>query len=112
MELSVYNNGSDDKCFVFGHQFGPGFIALADCIEDAIDEWDERHGQRVDYEADAATLRDYGPTDEEAIDKAMCDGDIRINSGGTTVWVDHYEWVREFDSIAAAFAFAFGVSDT
>ena len=112
MELSVYNNESDDKCFVFGHQFGPVFVAITDDLEDAIDEWDERHGQRVDYEEDATTLRDYGPTDEEAVEKAMYDGDIRINSGGTTVWVDHYEWVREFDSIAAAFAFAFGVSDT
>ena len=112
MKLSVYNNGSEDRCFVMGHQFGPGFVALTDDLEDAMDEWDERHGQRVDYEADAIALRDYGPTDEEATEKALEDGDIRINSGGTAVWVDPYEWIREFDSIAAAFAFAFGVSDT
>lgn len=93
---------ADQKAYVLGAQFGPMLLVVTNSIEEAIDEWDERYGTRVDVDADARTLADYGPDTESAVDAAMSHGDIRINDGGTMVWVDHYEWCREFDSIRAA----------
>ena len=93
---------ADQKAYVLGYQFGPMLLVVTNSIEEAIDEWDERYGTRVDVDADADTLGDYGPTIEEAITNAMEHGEIRVNYGGTMVWVDHYEWCREFDSIRAA----------
>lgn len=88
--------------FVLGAQFGPMLLAVNCCgLQQASDEWDERHGERV--EPDDAALADYeGETVADRIESAMNDGDIRINDGGTTVWVDHYEWVREFATPAEA----------
>lgn len=111
MKLNVYNDGSD-KAYVFGHQFGPVFVAITDSLEEAINRWDEDHGHRVDIENDAAALADYGDDTESAIDRAAVSGDTRINDSGTVVWVDHCEWVREFDTIGEAFAFAFGITQT
>lgn len=108
MKLNVWNDGGN-RAFVFGHQFGSVFVAITDSLDEALDQWDEDHGRRV--ELDDPDLADYGPDTDAAIEKALDDGDIRINDGGTTVWVDHYEWVREFPTIADAFAFAFGISD-
>lgn len=93
---------ADQKAYVLGVQFGPMLLVVTNSVEEAIDEWDERYGQRVDFEADAGMLSDYGPDAESAVDAAMSHGDIRVNDGGTMVWVDHYEWCREFDSIRAA----------
>lgn len=106
MKLSVWNDGAD-KAFVFGDDSGPTFVAITDDIHEALHEWDERFGRRV--EPDDPDLADYGPDTESAITHAVGYGDIRINDGGTTVWVNHYEWVREFEDIAPAFANAFGI---
>ena len=93
---------ADQKAYVLGVQFGPMLLVVTNSMAEAVDEWDERHGTRVDLEADASTLADYGPDTESAVEAAMLQGDIRINDGGTMVWVDPYEWCREFDSIRAA----------
>ena len=98
-----YYRGCDSRkrgCIVIGHQFGPCLYAFECDLEEAIDEFDERYGTRVD--ANDPDLADYGDTPDEQFEKAMSDGEIRINDGGTVVWVDHYEWMREFDSRRAA----------
>ena len=104
--MQVWNDGGS-KAFVFGHQFGPAFIALSDSVEDALSEWDERFGEPV--EEDDPALSDY-PGDEpwKQAGAAIDDGDIRVNDGGTVVWVDPYEWFREFEDIAEAFKYALG----
>jgi len=93
---------ADQKAYVLGVQFGPMLLVVTNSIEEAVNEWDERYGTRVDFDADADTLEDYGPDTESALEAAMSHGEIRINDGGTMVWVDPYEWCREFDSIRAA----------
>ena len=81
--------------YVVGSAMGPHLYANCSGVEEALDEWDERHGTRVDWETDRATLADYdGATIEEQVESAMMAGDLRMNDGGTTVWVDHYEWMR------------------
>ena len=99
---SHYPTHRNNRAIVLGHQFGPTLLVVTDLLQEAIDEWDERHGERVNPDTDADILSDYGPTTEEAIEAAMNCGDIRINDGGTMVWVDHYEWAREFQSISEA----------
>lgn len=93
--------------FVFGDQFGWKLLTLeADC-DDALSEFDERHGTRV--EPSDVDLQDYdGATLADKYESAMNAGDIRVNSGGTTVWVDHYEWMREFPTVSEARAFLRG----
>lgn len=92
---SRYSHG--ERYHVLGTQFGPMLLCANASLEDALDEWDERYGERVDVVIDRTTLTDYdGATAQEQIESAMNCGDIRINSGGTMVWVDHYEWVRSF----------------
>lgn len=89
--------------YLFGWQFGPVVAICADGIGAALDVWDEHYGQRVDVVADADTIRDYAPAkgyegDDDTAARlctALDDGDVRINDGGTTVWVDHSEWCRE-----------------
>jgi len=93
---------ADQKAYVLGVQFGPMLLVVTNSMAEAVDEWDERHGTRVDLEADASTLADYGPDTESAVEAAMLQGDIRINDGGTMVWVDPHEWCREFGSIRDA----------
>ena len=94
---------ADQKAFVLGlHMVGPMLLVVTNSMEEAIDEYDERYGARVDFEADADTLADYGPDTESAVEAAMLHGEIRINDGGTMVWVDPAEWCREFESIRAA----------
>lgn len=120
-DLQVWNDGSDEKAYVLGHQFGACLVAITDSLDAAFDEFDERFGERVKFDgSDDTTLSDYHQQQEDetiddwrvaAVDKATECGDIRINDGGTVVWADHYEWIREFDSIGAAFAFAFGLED-
>ena len=91
------------KVFVLGAQFGPMLYCIgADC-EEALNEFDERHGRRVGTYADDIDLRDYGPDAESAIENAMNDGDVRINDGGTVVWVDHYEFMHEFANLKEAY---------
>lgn len=93
---------ADQKAYVLGYQFGPQLLVVTNSIQEAFDAFDELCGTPVDFAEDASTLADYGETAEEAIEAAMNCGDIRVNDGGTFVWVDPYEWVREFDSIRAA----------
>lgn len=92
---------SDAPIVVIGHMFGPCLVTVHAGLDDAIDEFDERFGTRVD--ADDPDLNDYpGATIGDRIESAMNDGEIRVNGGGTMVWVDHYEWMREFRSKAEA----------
>ena len=89
------------RAFVLGWQFGPKMLATCCSLEEAIVEFDERYGTRV--EADDSALLDYdGATTDERIESAMAQGDIRVNDGGTMVWVDPYEWAREFATIREA----------
>ena len=89
--------------YVLGAQFGPMLWANCSGPEEALHEWDERHGERVDWENDASTLADYGTTQEAQLEAAMNYGDIRINDGGTMVWVDPDEWVNgPFPTLSAA----------
>ena len=109
IELTVFDGGWDDSkpSWVFGWQFGPVFIAYRCGLEEACDEWDEQHGQRL--EDDLQSLADYkGEDDAERLETAMADGDLRCNDGGTMVWVDPYEWCREFSNPALATLFARG----
>lgn len=94
--------GTDDtrKVFVLGYQFGPMMITRNASLEEAIDEFDEKFGTRV--KPNDPDLKDYGDTPEEAVEEAMNSGDIRINDGGTMVWVDHSEWFREFPNYGSA----------
>lgn len=93
---SVYLSGDQHgQHVVIGTQFGGTMIAFHASLEDATDEWDERFGERL--ENDPAALADYpGEDDAAKVESAHNDGDLRTNSGGTTVWVDHYEWFRTF----------------
>jgi hypothetical protein len=98
------------KAFVLGVQFGPMLLVASESYEEALEEFDERHGDRVD--AASIDLLDYpGETTSDRVESAMNCGDIRMNSGGTTIWVDHYEWLREFDTIREAGMFFRGVSE-
>lgn len=77
-----------------GWQFGPVAAILATSAEDALDEFDEHYGERVEP-TDSALLDYDGPSLWVRVCAAMDAGDVRINSGGTTVWVDPYETMRE-----------------
>lgn len=102
MEIRKYF-GTGSNVFVVGNQFGPCLLAIDSDIQETIDEYDERFGDRVNPEDSA--LKDYeGETLDDRITSAMESGDIRINDGGTMVWVDPYEWVKEFPTEAAAIA--------
>lgn len=89
--------------FAIGHQFGPTLLVKAYSCETAFDVFDEHCGERVDP-ADPALL-DYEPSDPLGLEDvtltgarilaAMDSGEIRINDGGTTVWADPNEWMRE-----------------
>ena len=85
------------RWFLMGWQFGPVAAILATSAGDAVDEWDEHYGERVD--PDDPALSDYVcPPDASARSRvcaAMDAGDVRINGGGTTVWVDPHETMRE-----------------
>lgn len=115
-------------CFVLGYEFGPVLLAVACHLEDAIDEMDELpSAQQVDWEADKDTILDYvdsytgdefDPEDlseetqlQRGFYAAMDCGEIRMNDGGTTVWVSHYEWFREFDTVREAGQFIRGEED-
>ena len=89
------------EVFVFGAQFGPQLVCSSATPEDALSEFDEQFGERVT--ADDVAIQDYkGATTEAKIEAAMSSGDIRINDGGTTVWVDPYEWMETFENRTAA----------
>jgi len=94
----------EQKAYVLGTKLGPMLLVVTNSKVEATDEWYERLGERaeVDVDADASALADYGPTIDEAIDNAISRGAIRINYDGIMVWVYHYEWCREFESIRAA----------
>lgn len=85
------------KWFAFGHQFGPTLFVKAMDEGEVLDVWDEHCGERVDP-SDPALL-DYDVTDGQLKEAdggrlgacffaAMNCGDIRMNDGGTVVWVD------------------------
>lgn len=96
------------RAFVVGSAFGPHLLAVTDDAIDAIDEWEERHGERVDP-TDSA-LADYpGATVEARVEAAIADGDIWVGSGGTMTWADHYLWVREYPNAREAGAAFRGV---
>lgn len=80
---------------VVGDEWGPWVLYVGGDVCDALDEFDERHAHRV--EVDDPALADYG-----GLEAAIDDGSIRINSGGTTVWVSDYEWLRTFASVRDA----------
>lgn len=108
MKLDFYR-GCDYRApfFVLGFAFGPVMLTAEAELEDAIEEFDERHGERVDFD-DAALLDYEGADTQERTFAAMDCGDIRVNGGGTFVWVDPYEWVREFETAREAMAFVRG----
>jgi hypothetical protein len=95
--------GTGRGVFVLGHAFGPCLLAVDSDMGEAFDEWDERFGER--FQSEDRALADYeGDTPEAKFENAMICGDIRINDGGTAVWVDPYEWVREFKTEDEAIA--------
>lgn len=112
MKLSAKHIYQGTSCsrsaFVIGDEFGPCILATNCSLEDAIDEWDERHGKRVDFDLDRECIRDYTEYDDSPNEEfpgffgAMNCGDIRINDGGTIIWVNHYEWFREFPTVKEA----------
>jgi len=75
-------------------------------LGDAFDEWDERHGERIDFDDERDTLANLDWTDRntiaEAVDIAMSHGEVRCTGSGTYVYVDPYEWVRSFRTPAEA----------
>ena len=82
-------------CWVYGDETGPLLLAVDAPVYDVVNEADERFGIRVDL--DDAALRDYpGRTPQDCLEHAIADGDVRVNDGGTTVWVNPYEWIRGF----------------
>ena len=84
---------------VHGHQFGPQLLTIGLPYEEAIDEYDERFGREVDWEADRSTLMDYSDVSlEVALGEAMSCGDIRVTGQGKTVWVDHHAWHTELST--------------
>lgn len=113
----VYCGGDKGPHFVFGDECGARFIAFHAELGDAINEFDERFGKRI--EADDPDLKDYEPAEDctehqrgEPFARAMaaCDaGEARMNDGGTVVWVSPYEWVREFSDAADAMRCFLGI---
>lgn len=95
-----YCDGTGKEYVVLGDMFGPDLLCIKTDVQEAIDEWDERFGQRLAGNEDI--FEDYGTTPEERFEKALDDGAIRINSGGTVVIVDECEWFRSFRTIAEA----------
>lgn len=94
---------AQERVFVLGFQFGPQLIVLGGDCADALGEFDEHFGERIDIQADAKTLADYdGATPEEQLESAMNCGEARMNDCGTLVWVDPYEWCNEYRSLEAA----------
>lgn len=94
----------EGRVHILGDLCGPRLLVVdANCYE-ALDEWDKRHGLRVDdYDPD---LNDYPGEDVSArISSAMDCGDIRVNDGGTTVWVGYDEWMRSFATVRDAGAY-------
>jgi len=105
MKVKVYEGCDDTRSVILiGHEFGPCLLCTNADMDDAIDEWDEQFGDRVNP-ADPA-LDDYpGDTPEERLNSAIDSGEIRVNSGGTMVWVSPYEWAHEYPNRAEAEAF-------
>jgi hypothetical protein len=97
----IYYDGTGRQHVVIGAAFGGMLIAFASDPQEALAEFDERFGERVD--ADDSALDDYpGLTIEERIETAMSRDDIRMTGGGTAVWVDPYEWMKVFTDPRAA----------
>lgn len=98
---SPWHREHKPRAIVVGDAFGPRLLCAGASLEEAIDEWDERHGLRV--EPDDSALADYqGESVQDRIEAAVNCGDIRMNDGGTMVWVDHCEWFRTFSSVREA----------
>jgi len=85
----------EERYHVLGSAFGP-MLLCADCdLEEAFDEWTERHCEPFDPNDSA--IQDYkGETLDARIEDAMNEGELRMTSGGTLAWADHYEWCRSF----------------
>lgn len=86
---------------LIGQQFGPMLLVVGGSIENAVDQFDELFGERVDLSD--PTLNDYegGTVQDRVMDAQLC-GDVRFNDGGTLVWVDPNEWFESFDSMRDA----------
>ena len=102
MDIKVYTGcGRSDRAFVLGHEFGPCLLALSCGEGEALDVYDEEFGHRVDF--NDSDLNDFpGDTLADRVESAMNDGEIRVNDGGTYVWVSHYEWMKEFAGVEQA----------
>lgn len=106
----LYPNAIEGCAHVYGYLFGPKLLAVTDSIDEVIDEADERFGRRVDLVADARDLADFdGDSIEEQIESAIMHGEIRVNGGGTMVWVDPHEWLRSFHTVREAADFFRGL---
>jgi len=119
MKVQYHDGCSGRSTFVLGDEFGPSMVAHRSSESDAMSEYDERFGERVDL--DDPSLDDYDDEDARGqfsaedweamtpsarrVAAAEHAGDVRTNDGGTVVWVNHHEWMREFQSLRAAVRF-------
>lgn len=92
------------QAFLLGDEFSVRLLC-SNCTEsEALHEYDEQFGERVDR--DDPALNDYdGDTLEDRIETAIDEGDIRVNDGGTMVWVSSYEWMHTFESTERAMSY-------
>lgn len=96
-----YHRPNESACYVLGDMFGPNLFCVGEDLQDAHDEWYERHGQRAEAN-DPAFLDFPEETHEERFEHALNDGTIVINGGGTTCWSDPYLWCEEFPTLRDA----------
>lgn len=103
---------------------GAEFIAFNCDLTEAINEFDERFGERceptdaalADYLTESEASQKVDAADAKTIaearmHKAMDEGDVRMNDGGTCVWVDPSEWAKTFDDVRAAMRCFLGIRD-
>lgn len=91
-----FESEAKTTCYVVGAPFTDPVFACGVSLQDAINEFDERHGIRV--QPQDVTVHDY----ENGIEGAMNCGDVRVNDGGTIVWVDPNEYFRQYASLRDA----------
>jgi len=83
-------------CYVVGAPFTDPVFAVGVSADDAMSEFDERHGSRV--EPTDPALDDY----ENGIEGALGCGDARYNDGGTLVWASPDEYLRAYPTLRDA----------
>jgi len=91
-----YHRPNEPACIVIGDMFGPGLFCVGEDLQEAHDEWYERHGMRV--EPDDPALADWNSDQCAALDS----GEITVNGGGTVCWTDPYLWIEEFPTLRDA----------